>query len=272
MSAALVGYKFSPNPWPIRWSLVRLQSSSLSPSLSPCWSSSYCSRRLFKIPKDNRRLWLQNQRLNSWDSALAERGRNGRARTNIGCFLVSGSRCRPRQARFRKNFWECYHSWNADLVRESKGLKLCKFWAVTTNCISHEKWNFELLRFFWSRNPWINCVEFMVKFFLLKHFSSFPTHSQSFSIWRARGCTNRFGSKCSQLVYRTAPLGWQARTRASAMINLCSVYVQARRNGWVVRVVYTASFFEIRWRQHRNHHLRRRFCDRGMALQSLRAA
>ena len=50
--------------------------------------------------------------------------------------------------------------------------------------------------------------------------------------------------------------------------NTSCVYVQARRNGWVVSVAYTLSFFEIRGRLHRNYHLR----SRGVTLQSRRAA
>ena len=39
--------------------------------------------------------------------------------------------------------------------------------------------------------------------------------------------------------------------------NASRVYVQARRNGWVVSVACTLSFFEIRGRQHINHLLPR---------------
>ena len=50
--------------------MVRLQSSSLSPSSSPCLLSGNHSRR----PEDNRRFWLQNQMSSSWGSAPAQLG------------------------------------------------------------------------------------------------------------------------------------------------------------------------------------------------------
>ena len=92
----------------------------------------------------------------------------------------------------------------------------------------------------------------------LYRFSSFLYHSHSFSTLRRRGCTNCFGPKYSWLVYRTAPLGRQARTWAHAMHHVSTVYVQARCNGWVVSVAFLLSFFEVRGRTHRNHHLRPR--------------
>ena len=76
------------------------------------------------IPEENRRFWLQNQWPSSWGRAL---GRVRRASTlglvrwasiNTGSFLVGGSRCLPRQARFRIT---CYHSCYTDSVQESKG-------------------------------------------------------------------------------------------------------------------------------------------------------
>ena len=55
----------------------------------------------------------------------------------------------------------------------------------------------------------------MIHFFTLPLFKfSLPTPSLS----HPAGCTNRFGPKRSRLVFWTAPLGPQARTRAPAII------------------------------------------------------
>ena len=56
--------------------------------------------------------------------------------------------------------------------------------------------------------------------------------------------------KYSGLVYWTALLGH----------NVSCVYVQARCNSWVVSVAYTLSYFVIRGRLHRNHHLHSSGC------------
>ena len=94
--------------------LVRLQSSSLSPSSSPCRSPGARYRRLFKKMIEG---LIANQWPSSWRRAPAEVGRVGWASTNTGRFLVDSSRCWQRLARLRK---KCYHSCDTDLVLESE--------------------------------------------------------------------------------------------------------------------------------------------------------
>ena len=102
--------------------LVRRQSSSLSPSSSPCLSSGNHSLKLFQETIEG----LQNQWPSSWGSAQAQLGRVGRASTNTGRFRVCGSRCRQRTARLTKSR---YQFCDADLVWESKRFK----WYVTSS-------------------------------------------------------------------------------------------------------------------------------------------
>ena len=98
----------------IRWSgRLRRQSSSLSPSSSPCLSPK-------SVPEGNRRFRGQNQSPSSWDNFPALLGRVGRSNTNTGRFRVGGSCCGSRQARLKKT---CCHSCNPDSVQESK-----RFW------------------------------------------------------------------------------------------------------------------------------------------------
>ena len=54
--------------------MVRRQSSSLSPSSSPCWPSGNHPKA---IPEGDRRFWLQNQWQSSWGHATAQLGRVG---------------------------------------------------------------------------------------------------------------------------------------------------------------------------------------------------
>ena len=81
------------------------QSSSLSPSSSPCWSSGKA------VPEDVRSFWLQNQWPSSLGRAQALLRRVGRASADTGRFWlkfwVSCILCWPRLARLRKR---CYHS------------------------------------------------------------------------------------------------------------------------------------------------------------------
>ena len=98
-------------------SLVRRQSSSLSPNLSPC---RYChlAISLKAVPESNRRFRGQNQLPSSWGCSPgpALLALVGQASTNTGRFQVCCSRCLQRQASLRKT---CYHSCYTDSVQDS---------------------------------------------------------------------------------------------------------------------------------------------------------
>ena len=97
--------------------LVRWQSSSLSPSSSPCLSSGIAWQSLPKaiIPEHNRRFWLQNQWQGTWGSSQAQLGLFRQASTNTGLFLVRCCRFWSWLAHLRKTF---YVTCDTDLVWE----------------------------------------------------------------------------------------------------------------------------------------------------------
>ena len=82
--------------------LVRLQSSSLSPSLSQCLSSGNHSLRLFQRQS---KVWLQNQMPSSWSCSLAW---VGLASTNTVCFRVCSSRCWLQACLWKMWYHSCY--------------------------------------------------------------------------------------------------------------------------------------------------------------------
>ena len=93
--------------------LVRLQGSSLSPSLSPCLSSGNLSEGCW----GNLRFRGQNQQPSSLGSSPALLGLVGWASTNTGRFQAGYSRCWQLPVGLRKT---CYHSCYTDSVQESK--------------------------------------------------------------------------------------------------------------------------------------------------------
>ena len=98
--------------------LVSRQSSSLSPSWSPCLSSGIDWQSLPKaIPEDNQSFWLQKLFPSSWGRAPAQLGRVGQASANTGYFQVGSSSCWQLPARLMKT---CYHSCDTDSVHNSK--------------------------------------------------------------------------------------------------------------------------------------------------------
>ena len=120
--------------------LARLQSSSLSPSSSPCQPVPVIWQSLQKaILEDNWMFWLQNQWLISWGSAPAQVGRVWLASTNTGCFLVCCSRCRQQPACLRKT---CYHCCNTDSLQQSKRFNAL-YLATTSHFFFLVKWNFQ---------------------------------------------------------------------------------------------------------------------------------
>ena len=124
-------------------SLVRRQSSSLSPSLSPSLSSGNlsegCSRRLSKVFRAK-----STAKLLGPLSCSPCAGRTGEHKH--GRFQVGFSHCRQRPARLRKI---CYHSCDTDSVQESTRFwcfvdiwQRYKFWATTSHFFFHVKWKF----------------------------------------------------------------------------------------------------------------------------------
>ena len=107
--------------------LVRLQSSSLNPNLSPCQSSGNHSRPLFQKTIEDFDCKINGRALSSWNLAPAQLGQVRKASTNIGHFKVGSSRCQQWLVCPGK---KCYHSCNTDLVESQKDLILFKFWAV----------------------------------------------------------------------------------------------------------------------------------------------
>ena len=115
--------------------LIRRQSSSLSPSSSPCWPVLLIWQSLQKaVWEDNQRILLQ--KING--QALGLLGLlsctgwavwTGKHKHSLaGSFLVCCSSCWQLPAHLRKL---CYHSCKTDSVQQShKGLMLCRYWPL----------------------------------------------------------------------------------------------------------------------------------------------
>ena len=100
--------------------MVRLQSSRLSPCLSPCWSSGNHFWRLFQKTVNSFDCKINS----SWGSAPAQLRQVWLAHTIRRHFQVCGNFCWQWQACIRKM---CCHYSKTDSPWESKGLMLSKF-------------------------------------------------------------------------------------------------------------------------------------------------
>ena len=122
-----------------RWSGgTQWQISSLSPRLSPCWSSGNHYRRLFERQS---KVLTAKSMAELLGARSGTAGGVGWASINTGCFRVGCSRCWQRLARLRET---CYHSWDTDLAvaRVQKVLMICTCWAKTHHLFLLCKWNY----------------------------------------------------------------------------------------------------------------------------------